>query len=156
MTPPRTLFSLIFVLFSASIAAQDSQSVIYAAPDQLDLYWTPLVKKAAKYPRAAMRRNQQGCVALSYIIEHDGRTSSHTPLAMMPDSVFAKAAIKAAKKFRYAPTKQNSDGEPVLTFTTFTFFLGDDRDEQEIRQMQLDVACTEAALAKIDELNQPD
>ncbi len=156
MTPLRTVYGLVFLLVSVSVSGQDTQSVVYAAPDKLDSYWTAVVKNAPKYPRRAMRSNLQGCVAVSYVIEHDGRTSSHTPLAMMPSDAFTKAAIKAAKTFRYAPGNQNPDGNPVLTFTTFTFFLGADRKEQEARQAQLDTACTDAAIERIAELSQPE
>lgn len=76
----------------------------------------PIVKVAPQYPRIAAARGIEGFVTVEFTVTETGSTSNVTIVeATTTDgkvtSVFDRAAIAAAEKFKYQP--QVSDGVPV-------------------------------------------
>jgi TonB family protein len=69
-----------------------------------------------EYPRDARKAHIQGSVLLHAIIATDGSVKSLEVLS--GDSILAKAAMEAVKKWKYRPTMLN--GQPVEVDTTIT------------------------------------
>lgn len=64
-----------------------------------------------KYPTKEARNGREGWAILSYVIETDGSVSNILVQESSGRRSFDKAAIKAAKKWRYQPAMEN--GKPV-------------------------------------------
>jgi TonB family protein len=134
-------------------AADESDSYVYVAPEDLASYWVASKKVAPRYPREPQMRGTQGCVSLAFVIESDGTTSHHVALAVSPSMMFTESTIKAARKFRYEPADENIDRQSVLTFETFTFQISYDRDRgTPADQVLLSTTCSEAAVKKLGQL----
>lgn len=76
----------------------------------------PIVKVAPQYPRLAASRGIEGFVTVEFTVTETGRTSNVTIVEATTaegkvTSVFDRAAIAAAEKFKYQP--QVRDGVPV-------------------------------------------
>ena len=110
-----------FLQNQASVQADDS--IPYFSADETNNYWVSEKKVAPRYPSRALRKNEQGCAAIGYIVESDGTTSTHRVIASYPSSLFDDSSIKAAKQFTYVPTENNSERQPIYTTNTFTFQL---------------------------------
>ena len=135
---------------SISAWAQDDDSVLIVSSGQLNAYWSSEKKVAPVYPTQSLYSGEQGCVAVGFIIELDGTTSSHRVVASFPSSNFDKSAIKAAKQFVYKPSGENITGEAVFTTNTFTYHItgsGSTRDKKQGEAVgkKLGEICTAAA-----------
>ncbi len=72
----------------------------------------PVVKVAPEYPTRALLRQQSGYVVLSFTVDETGRVRNPEVVEESPRGLFTKAAISAARKFRYLP--KVVDGKRVL------------------------------------------
>lgn len=87
--------------------------------------YLPIVKIAPQYPRRAQERGVEGYVVLSYTVTKQGTVKDPVVIEAVPNSVFNKAAIKAALRYKYKPRVE--DGEPIAVRgvkTKITFKLG--------------------------------
>lgn len=74
--------------------------------------YLPIVKVAPVYPQRALSRGIEGYVLLSFSVTRQGSVTNVTVIESKPtSSIFHRAAIKAAKKFKYKP--RIVDGEAV-------------------------------------------
>lgn len=65
--------------------------------------YQPLFKKAPSYPRAALRRNQEGYVVLEFTVDEMGFVRNPKVVESKGGKTFHEPALEAAKGFRYAP-----------------------------------------------------
>jgi len=72
--------------------------------------YLPIVKVAPIYPRRAQERGLSGYVILSFTVTHLG-TVTDVKVIETTNSVFNRAAVKAALKFKYKP--KVVDGQPI-------------------------------------------
>ncbi|WP_321394413.1 energy transducer TonB [Emcibacter sp.] len=72
--------------------------------------YLPIVKVAPVYPRRAAERGIEGYVILEFTVTKNG-TVRDIVVVETTSSLFNRAAIKAAEKFKYKP--KVVDGEPV-------------------------------------------
>lgn len=73
--------------------------------------YMPLLKVAPLYPQRAARQKLEGYVLVEYTVTRSGRVRDVRVLEAKPAHVFNRAAIEAARKFKYKPKK--FDGELV-------------------------------------------
>ena len=71
----------------------------------------PIVKVAPIYPRRALERGTEGYVVLEYTVTKQGTVRNPVVVESVPGSVFNKAAIKSAMRYKYKP--RVVDGNPV-------------------------------------------
>lgn len=72
--------------------------------------YLPIVKVAPMYPRRAQERGLSGYVILSFTVTKLG-TVANVKVVETSNSIFNRAAIKAALKFKYKP--RVVDGDPI-------------------------------------------
>ena len=71
----------------------------------------PLVRIPPRYPRSASRRGIEGSVRVAFTITKDGVVTNARVLKAAPPGVFDKAALRAIKKWKFAP--KIIDGQAV-------------------------------------------
>ncbi|RMF14204.1 MAG: TonB family protein [Alphaproteobacteria bacterium] len=88
--------------------------------------YLPIYRTTPIYPSAAAQRGTQGYVVVSLTVTKEGRVADIKVIEGNPPGAFERAAIAAARRFRYAP--RFHDGKPVDTPDVryiFTFRLQD-------------------------------
>jgi len=135
-------------MVSVGTWAQDDDTVLVVTSDQVGTYWVSVKKVAPVYPMRSIRKGEQGCAAVGYIIEPDGTTSNHRVVASFPSSRFDKPSIDAAKQFLYKPSEKNTNKEAVFTTNSFTFQIStgkSSKNQDEEKREKLAEICTAAA-----------
>ena len=87
--------------------------------------YLPLVTVAAVYPAAAQAQGIEGRCVVEYAIAATGATREVRALECTPAGVFERAAVAAARQFKYRPRIR--DGAPVAVTgvrNEFRFALG--------------------------------
>jgi protein TonB len=77
---------------------------------QADGEYLPIVKVAPVYPRRALQRGLEGHVIVEFTVTRQG-TVKDVVVVESTSSVFDRAAVQAASKFKYKPRVVN--GEPI-------------------------------------------
>lgn len=126
------------------VSAEESDSFIFINSEGLGDYWIAEKKVAPVYPERSLRKGEEGCVVVGYVIESDGTTSSHRAI-VSSTSHFQPSAIRAAKQFIYSPSDKNLEREPVFTTNTFTYQMSRSKKGNERVQKALMDRCNEAA-----------
>ncbi len=72
--------------------------------------YLPIVKVAPKYPSRAAARGTEGYCTVEYTVTKTGETRD-IQVVDCPQSVFARASVQAAEKFKYKP--RVVDGDPI-------------------------------------------
>ena len=73
--------------------------------------YLPIVKVKPIYPRRAQTRGIEGYVLVQFTVTKTGAITDPVILESEPPGIFDRAAINAAKKFKYKPKVVN--GEPI-------------------------------------------
>ena len=73
--------------------------------------YLPIVKVLPIYPRRAQARGIEGYVVLQFVVTKTGAVRDPVVIEADPPSIFNRAAINAALKFKYKPKVVN--GEPI-------------------------------------------
>lgn len=73
--------------------------------------YLPIVKVAPIYPRRALSRGIEGYVIVEFTVTKNGSVANPIVVEAEPPSIFDKAALDAALKFKYKP--RVIDGEPT-------------------------------------------
>lgn len=73
--------------------------------------YLPIVKVAPVYPRRAVDRGIEGYVIVEFTVTKTGAVRDPRVVEYEPSTIFNKAAIEAALKFKYKPRIVN--GEPI-------------------------------------------
>ena len=103
---PLTLIIVGTMLFSGLTYAEPVSTLIQSVTN------AKRVKVAhAKYPTSAARKGQEGWVKLSFVIDQTGHVIDPVVEDSSGVSSFEKSAIKAIKKWEYAPALM--DGKPI-------------------------------------------
>ncbi len=86
--------------------------------------YLPIVKVAPQYPRRAISRGIEGYVILEYTVTKLGTVINPVVIEAKPETMFNKAAIKSALRYKYKP--RVVEGEPIAVSgvrTRITFEL---------------------------------
>ncbi|WP_286266118.1 energy transducer TonB [Thalassotalea atypica] len=73
--------------------------------------YLPIVKVAPVYPRRAQSRGIEGYVIVEFTVSKNGSVKDAVVIEASPESIFDRAALDAALKFKYKP--RVVDGEPM-------------------------------------------
>jgi protein TonB len=65
--------------------------------------YLPIVKVAPQYPRRALKKGIEGYVTLEFTVTTLGTVIDPVVIDSKPKNIFDRAAINAAKKFKYKP-----------------------------------------------------
>jgi TonB family protein len=84
-------------------------------PDVVEAALTRSRQLEPEYPEAALRKNIEGWVELSFVVTTDGKVTNIKLLDSNPAGVFDDAASKALSRMRYKPTMQA--GKPIAVST---------------------------------------
>ena len=125
--------------------AQNDETILVVTSDDVETYWSTVKKVAPVYPMISLRKSEQGCSAVGFIIEPDGTTSNHRTMASFPSNNFDKSSIEAAKQFLYEPSERNKDREVIFTTNTFTFHISRSKKHDEKKRKEVAEICTAAA-----------
>lgn len=84
---------------------------IALGPVEDNAEYLPLVKVQPQYPTAAASRGIEGYVIVEYTVTAKGTTKDWRVIEANPANVFERAALAAARRFKYNP--KLVDGQPV-------------------------------------------
>lgn len=88
--------------------------------------YLPIVRVQPQYPRRAAERGIEGYVIVELTVTAAGTTQDIRVVESEPSSIFDRAAIRAAEKFKYKPKTVNGKGVAVSgVLYQFTFELED-------------------------------
>jgi len=88
--------------FAADIQADASLSGGLSL-DTGDGDYLPIVKVAPIYPRRAQSRGIEGYVIVEFVVTKNGSVRDPRVIEAKPESIFDRAAMDAARKFKYKP-----------------------------------------------------
>ena len=75
--------------------------------------YLPIVKVAPVYPRRALSRGIEGYVIVEFIVTKQGTVRDPKVITAEPQSIFDRAALDAALKFKYKPRVVNGEAVEV-------------------------------------------
>lgn len=75
--------------------------------------YLPIVKVAPQYPRRAAQKGIEGYVVLEFTVSKLGTVVDPKVIEADPPNIFNRAAISAAKKFKYKPKIENGEAMEV-------------------------------------------
>lgn len=73
--------------------------------------YLPIVKVSPQYPQRALQRGIEGWVLVEFTVTASGTTKDITVVDAEPPDIFNRAAVEAARKFKYKP--RVIDGQAV-------------------------------------------
>jgi hypothetical protein len=118
---------------------------MYVQGADLESFWTFEKKVTPKYPRGSLRKGEQGCAAIGFVVEPDGTTSNHKAIAVFPSDSFTESSIRAAERFIFEPAEGNPERASVFTVHSFTFQIPEDGKPDTEQRDKLEDLCTDAA-----------
>ncbi|WP_372762630.1 energy transducer TonB [Pseudoalteromonas sp.] len=98
--------------FSATVDADVSIAAGLALQSS-DGEYLPIVKVAPVYPRRALSRGIEGYVIVEFTVTKQGTVRDPQVLKAEPESLFDRAAMDAALKFKYKPRVVNGEAVEV-------------------------------------------
>ncbi|MEM0515766.1 energy transducer TonB [Pseudoalteromonas sp. YIC-827] len=98
--------------FSADISA-DVDLGNGLAVESSDGEYLPIVKVSPVYPRRALSRGIEGYVIVEFTVTKQGTVRDPKVLKAEPESIFDRAAMDAALKFKYKPRIVNGEAVEV-------------------------------------------
>lgn len=115
-----TIAALATAMWIGGAFANDE--ILIVAADQLELMWkADGTNRMFRGPVPdEVKRKDWGCVNIAFVIESDGRTSSHRVLASQPRGALDRAGIATISRWRFRPGTANAGRSPVYTQATFT------------------------------------
>ena len=75
--------------------------------------YLPIVKVAPVYPRRALSRGIEGYVIVEFTVTKQGTVKEPQVIKAEPESLFDRAAMDAALKFKYKPRVVNGEAVEV-------------------------------------------
>ena len=75
--------------------------------------YLPIVKVAPQYPRRALKKGIEGYVTLEFTVSTLGTVVDPIVIESKPKNIFDRAAINAAKKFKYKPKVVDGKAQKV-------------------------------------------
>ena len=98
--------------FGASVEA-DVNLAGGLALESSDGEYLPIVKVAPVYPRRALSRGIEGYVIVEFTVTKQGTVRDPKVIKAEPESLFDRAAMDAALKFKYKPRVVNGEAVEV-------------------------------------------
>lgn len=98
--------------FGASVEADVNLSSGLAL-ESSDGEYLPIVKVAPVYPRRALSRGIEGYVIVEFTVTKQGTVRDPVVVKAEPESLFDRAAMDAALKFKYKPRVVNGEAVEV-------------------------------------------
>ncbi len=98
--------------FGASVEADVNLSGGLAL-ESSDGEYLPIVKVAPVYPRRALSRGIEGYVIVEFTVTKQGTVRDPKVIKAEPESLFDRAAMDAALKFKYKPRVVNGEAVEV-------------------------------------------
>lgn len=98
--------------FGANVDAEVSLAGGLAL-DSSDGEYLPIVKVAPVYPRRALTRGIEGYVIVEFTVTKQGTVKDPKVVRAEPESLFDRAAMDAALKFKYKPRVVNGEAVEV-------------------------------------------
>lgn len=92
--------------------------------DSVDTMPQPKVKSSFVYPKAAKKRNIEGYVVLSLLIDVDGRVDKIQVLESSPQGVFDDSAVVGIRNWRFTPAQYQGKAVKVWAKQKIRFGLG--------------------------------
>jgi len=105
-----TTCATLVMLLAANLLHADA---LFKACDSTPGKPEPIIKPMPVYPIEALKHGKQGWVKVRFTVLKDGRVTKPEVAKSFPDNTFDRAAIIAAKGFRYEPARK--DGIPIAT-----------------------------------------
>lgn len=117
------------VLAPLALAQKVPRSV---KPEDLEKYWV-LMKSSVQgdAPLGGKNMDQSGCVAVSFIVEGNGRASNITIEKVEPSGDLGKLAASIAAHIEFEPTIINAGRDRVFSSLIFPFNLPTDPEGRQ-------------------------
>lgn len=127
--PLRQALTLALALgFVAPVLAQ----TIKIDPQNLYRYWILLnTKVQMDAPNSGLNLTKPGCVAVTYTVGADGVPLDVQVAKVVPNSDLGSMARSAVANFRYGPSLNNKDHQPVATYYIVPFNSPKDPEAQK-------------------------
>lgn len=91
-------------------------------PQNLYRYWILLnTKVEMSAPNSGLNLDKPGCVAVTYTVGSDGVPMDVQVAKVVPQSDLGSMAHSAVANFRYGPSLNNKDHQPVATYYIVPF-----------------------------------
>lgn len=101
-------------------------------PQNLYRYWILLnTKVQMDAPNSGLNLDKPGCVAVTYTVGSDGVPLDVQVVKVVPKSDLGSMARSAVANFRYGPSLNNQDHQPVATYYVVPFNSPKDADAQK-------------------------
>ena len=101
-------------------------------PQNLYRYWILLnTKVQMDAPNSGLNLDKPGCVAVSYTVGSDGVPLDVQVVKVVPKSDLGPMARSAVANFRYGPSLNNKDHQPVATYYVVPFNSPKEPDAQK-------------------------
>lgn len=118
-----TSFLALLVLVSASLAPVASQTVA-STPDTLPQLITRQTRAAQDYPWESLQRNEQGVVAVQYVVDEKGNVVECTIEASSGYARLDAAACPIVRRWKFKPATLEGKPTSALLADSIPFFLG--------------------------------
>jgi TonB family protein len=116
---PRTIWLCFLPFFSLQAAEEETNIVDIEGFERAE----PILKKNPRYPSKKQIMGEVGWTIVNYMVDPSGNTYDITVRSSSGDSLFDKAAIKAAEKYKYKPASVDGVSVDSSYSTTITFDL---------------------------------
>jgi len=122
----KHLSLLTLLIFAAPLGWGDSQSAS-EKPVDVSAYSPPVITKTvnAKYPARARAHGIEGWVQLHYMVDPSGNTYDIEIVDSNGDRSIERAAIKAARKYKYQPAEYQGEPIDASASARITFAMAD-------------------------------
>ena len=123
--PHACIALLVVASVTAPVLAQQVQVV---PPDEVGNYWIMTKSEVdGMVPNSGRNLDKPGCAAVSYMIGSDGIPRGMKARKVVPsNSDFGPIAVSLVRNFRYAPTDDNSNDQPINTYYIVRFNMPKD------------------------------
>ena len=117
--PVSRVLPLVLALgFATPVLAQ----ITRIDPQNLYRYWILLnTKVEMNAPNSGLNLDKPGCVAVTYTVGSDGVPLDVQVAKVVPESDLGSMASSAVANFRYGPSLNNKDHQPVATYYIVPF-----------------------------------
>ena len=93
------------------------------AASQLDNPLAAITKAAPLYPPAAKRRNIEGWIKVTFLVDEQGQVDRVSVLAAEPEGIFDQAVLRCVSAWRFKPGTKGGVAVKALVEQTITFRL---------------------------------
>lgn len=126
----RPRFTVIPCFLLACTAFAQSANYLVVDEGNFTQYWKATERdERIRLPKSTVHRHAEGCVAVGFSIEADGRTANLTVLrsgfteraSKQTIAEVEKSVLRNFAETRFAATPTNPEHKPVYTYATYSF-----------------------------------